>query len=63
MIKNNDQIMVLMKNTVEENQYYSKRISTFYRGQKMLPCEAGKICLANVKELKESQVPGRVERS
>ena len=63
MVKNNDQIMVLMKNTVEENEYYSKRINTYYRGQKMFPCEAGKICLANVKEFKESKVPGRVERS
>ena len=32
MVKNNDQIMVLMKNTVEENEYYSKRINTYYRG-------------------------------
>ena len=34
MIKNNDQIMVLMKNTVEEFQYYSKRIITYYRARR-----------------------------
>ena len=63
MIKNNDQIMVLMKNTVEEFQYYSKRIITYYRGQKIFPCEAGMICMRNVREFNESHVPGRVERS
>ena len=62
VIRNNDQIMIVMKSSVEENEFYSKMTSIYYRGEKVLSCDIGKLCMVTVTEFKEIRMPGRIER-
>ena len=63
MMENHVQFMILMKSSVEENEYYSKVTTVYYRGQKVVSCEKGKLCLIKVTEDKVIRIPGRLERS
>ena len=63
MMENHVQFMILMKSSVEENEYYSKVTTVYYRGQKVVSCEKGKLCLIKVTEDKVIRIPGCLERS
>ena len=63
VIRNDDQIMILMKSSVEETDFYSKMTSIYYRGKKVRSCKLGNLCLTKVTEFREIKMPGRIERS
>ena len=63
MIGNHAQLTIHMKSSVEENEFYSKVTSVHYRGQKVVTCDKGKLCLVKVTEGKDIRMPGRLEKS
>ena len=59
MIGNNAQLTIHVKSSVEENEYYTK----VTRGQRVVTCDKGKLCLEKVTEFRDIRMPGRFEKS